>query len=269
MRVLGWGALLLLLATWSQVVRADVYQCSDGQGNKVYTSDTDGYRNCHKVSLGQLPKVSGTAKRGAGGSPVLKGSVYRVVRADGSIEYTNVAPGKRSGHKVTRLFTYIDVCAACAVHSSVNWKTVPLNVNAYGKAVRAAAKSNGVQPAFLRAIMHAESAFKPNALSAKGAQGLMQLMPATASSMGVVDAFDATQNIRGGARYLSKLLKQFHGDRSLVAAAYNAGPTAVRKYNGVPPYAETRVYVQRVDTLYKRYSKALGKLDLAGAEPGS
>jgi soluble lytic murein transglycosylase-like protein len=94
-------------------------------------------------------------------------------------------------------------------------------------------------------------------MSLKGAQGLMQLMPLTANDMGVADAFDPEQNIRGGARYLSLLLKYFNGDRRLTAAAYNAGPAAVQHYNGVPPFAETQVYVERVGELLQRYDKAL------------
>jgi soluble lytic murein transglycosylase-like protein len=85
----------------------------------------------------------------------------------------------------------------------------------------------------------------------------MQLMPGTASDMGVLDAFDAAQNIRGGARYLAQLLKTFDGDERLAAAAYNAGPGAVLRYNGVPPFAETQVYVKRVGELRRRYGAAV------------
>jgi soluble lytic murein transglycosylase-like protein len=111
----------------------------------------------------------------------------------------------------------------------------------------------------LRAIIHAESGFNPRALSYKGAQGLMQLMPATAFELGVGDAFDPAQNISGGARYLAILLHDYHGDVKLAAAAYNAGAGAVAKYGGVPPYAETEVYVKRVALLYQRYRKALAE----------
>jgi soluble lytic murein transglycosylase-like protein len=103
--------------------------------------------------------------------------------------------------------------------------------------------------------MHAESAFNPNAISNAGAQGLMQLMPATASDVGVSNPFDAMQNIRGGARYLSLLLHQFNGDERLATAAYNAGPLNVEKYSGIPPFDETRVYVERVATLRRRYGE--------------
>jgi len=106
-------------------------------------------------------------------------------------------------------------------------------------------------------VIHAESAFNPMAMSNKGAQGLMQLMPGTAGDLGVSDAFDAAQNIDGGARYLAQLLRDFNGDVKLAAAAYNAGEAAVQKYGGVPPYDETQVYVARVQQLRDRYQKAL------------
>ncbi|MEO8778947.1 MAG: lytic transglycosylase domain-containing protein [Rhodanobacter sp.] len=188
---------------------------------------------------------------------VLRGAVYRIMRADGGTEYTNVRPSGGSGRAVTMLFSYIATCVACNLHSTIHWNSVALNLSAYADAIRTASIEYGVDEAFLRAIIHAESAFNPRALSIKGAQGLMQLMPATASDMGVLDAFNSDQNIRGGARYLSVLLHDFSGNERLAAAAYNAGPGAVQRYNGVPPYAETQVYVQRVETLRKRYGAAI------------
>lgn len=188
---------------------------------------------------------------------VLRGAVYRVVQADGSVEYTNLRPVGQKGHSVTMLFTYIASCVACDLHSTIRWGSVSLNLTAYADTIRAASIEYGVDEAFLRAIIHAESAYNPRALSLKGAQGLMQLMPTTASDMGVLDAFNTDQNIRGGARYLSLLLHNFNGSERLAAAAYNAGPGAVQRYSGVPPYAETRVYVERVETLRKRYGAAI------------
>lgn len=193
----------------------------------------------------------------APGDRVLRGAVYRIARADGSVEYTNIRPAGRAAQAAKMLFSYIATCFACNVHSTIRWGSVPLNLTAYADVIRAASAEYGVDEAFLRAVIHAESAFNPRALSIKGAQGLMQLMPGTASDMGVLDAFDSAQNIRGGARYLALLLRAFNGNQHLAAAAYNAGPKAVQRYNGVPPYAETQVYVQRVDTLRKRYETAL------------
>ena len=203
---------------------------------------------------GALPDMPAAT---APGDRVLRGAVYRIARADGSVEYTNIRPAGRAAQQAKMLFSYIATCFACNLHSTIHWGSVPLNITAYADAIRAASVEYGVDEAFLRAIIHAESAFNPRALSLKGAQGLMQLMPGTAGDMGVLDAFDTGQNIRGGARYLALLLRDFGGNERLAAAAYNAGPGAVQRYNGVPPYAETQVYVQRVDTLRKRYEAAL------------
>ncbi len=185
---------------------------------------------------------------------VLRGAVYRVERSSGITEYTNVRP--RDG-RFALLFTYISTCVACDIHSTINFARTALNIDAFKIEVDLAANEFGVDAALLRAIIHAESAFNPMAISSKGAQGLMQLMPGTATDLGVTDAFDVGQNIRGGAKYLSEMLKNFGGDERLAAAAYNAGPGAVRKYSDVPPYAETQVYVERVATLRDRYRKAL------------
>jgi soluble lytic murein transglycosylase-like protein len=186
---------------------------------------------------------------------VLRGAVYRVQRANGITEYTNVKPA--TGASFAVLFTYIATCVACDIHSKIDFAKTALNLDAFKNEIAAAAASTGVDVALLRAVIHAESAFNPMALSNKGAQGLMQLMPGTAGDLGVGDAFDAAQNIDGGARYLAQLLKDFNGDVKLAAAAYNAGEGAVQKYGGVPPYDETQVYVQRVQQLRDRYQKAL------------
>lgn len=185
---------------------------------------------------------------------ILRGAVYRIQRKDGITEYTNVRPSKGA---FAVLFTYIATCVACDLHSKIDFARTALNLEAYKNEIATAATDFGVDIALLRAVIHAESAFNPMAVSNKGAQGLMQLMPGTAGDLGVTDAFDVSQNIRGGARYLAQLLKDFNGDAQLAAAAYNAGPGAVQKYRGVPPYDETRLYVQRVTTLRDRYQKAL------------
>jgi hypothetical protein len=184
---------------------------------------------------------------------VTRGAVYRVDRNNGITEYTNVRP--RDG-RFALLFSYIATCVACDVNSKINFGQTPLNMEAFKQEIAQAAADFGVDASLLRAVMHAESAFNPMALSSAGAQGLMQLMPGTAADLGVVDAFDVAQNIRGGAQYLARMLKSFNGDERLATAAYNAGPGAVQKYADVPPYAETQVYVARVATLRDRYRKA-------------
>ena len=115
-----------------------------------------------------------------------------------------------------------------------------------------AGKTHGVDPRLIAAVVHRESAFNPRAVSAVGAGGLMQLMPATARYLGATDVFDARQNVNAGAKYLRMLLDTFHGDLDLTLAAYNAGPGAVQKYNGVPPYRETQAYVRSIRSNYER-----------------
>lgn len=114
-----------------------------------------------------------------------------------------------------------------------------------------AARAHGVDARLVAAVARRESAWNPNAVSHVGAGGLMQLMPATARFLGVTDVFDARQNIFGGTRYLRTLLDTFDGDLDLTLAAYNAGPGAVQKYNGIPPYHETRAYVKAVRATYE------------------
>lgn len=109
-----------------------------------------------------------------------------------------------------------------------------------------AAKQNNLRPELLEAVVQVESGYNPDALSNKGASGLMQLMPATAQALGVNDPFDPEQNLMGGAKYLRQQLDRFNGDEKKALAAYNAGPGAVTRYNGIPPYPETQKYVNKV-----------------------
>jgi len=117
--------------------------------------------------------------------------------------------------------------------------------------IEQAATKAGVDPGLFDALVAAESSYDPMARSRAGAMGLSQLMPDTARSLGVENPFDPWQNLQGGANYLSQMLKRFDGDPRLALAAYNAGPGAVQKYGGIPPYDETRKYVERVLDLYE------------------
>lgn len=120
----------------------------------------------------------------------------------------------------------------------------------FSEIIEAAANKYKVDPELVEAVVSVESGGDPNAVSPAGAQGLMQLMPDTASSLGVLNSFDPVQNIDGGVRYLSQLIDYFGGDITKALAGYNAGPGAVDEYNGIPPYKETRSYVQRVLSAY-------------------
>jgi len=116
--------------------------------------------------------------------------------------------------------------------------------------VQTISREHGVDPKLVDALVRVESSYDPNAVSRRGAMGLMQLMPATAKRLGVDDPFDPEKNIRGGVREFSRLLDQYSGNLQFALAAYNAGEGAVARYRGVPPYAETRDYVSRILTIY-------------------
>lgn len=191
----------------------------------------------------------------AGGTRrVVSGQVYSYIK-DGVRHYTSTRPRGGAGAVAslrTIKYSFIETCFACG-NPSLNFGTLRLNTAAYQAEIAAASREFGVDEAVIRAIMHAESSYNPMALSHAGAQGLMQLMPATARRFGVSDAFNAGQNIRGGVQYLSWLLKRFNGDLRLAAAGYNAGEGAVDRHGGVPPYRETQRYVERVAVLADRY----------------
>lgn len=194
------------------------------------------------------PATAGRAQR------VVSGQVYSYMK-DGVRHYTSSRPTQVANIGAVRTiqYSYIERCFACGVNSKVNFGSVRLNTQAYSAEIASAAREFGVEEAVVRAIIHAESAFNPTALSRAGAQGLMQLMPPTARRFGVSDSYDAGQNIRGGVQYLSWLLRRFNGNLTLAAAGYNAGEGAVDRHGGVPPYKETQYYVQRVAQLADRY----------------
>lgn len=120
-------------------------------------------------------------------------------------------------------------------------------------AINAAAAATGLAPELLRAVAQTESDFNPEAVSSAGAVGVMQLMPDTAAGLGV-NPYNVTQNVLGGAEYLKQLLADFHQNLPLALAAYNAGPGAVTQYHGIPPYAQTQSYVQKVLSIYQSSS---------------
>jgi soluble lytic murein transglycosylase-like protein len=176
--------------------------------------------------------------------------VYKYLKG-GTPSFSDVPPAK------IPYVIFMPSCYACNIHSTIDWHTTPLHLQEYGDEISVAARQHAIDPALLRAMIHAESGFNPRARSQKGAMGLMQLMPGTARMVGVADASLPSDNIRGGAQYLAGLMARFKNDVLLASAAYNAGPEAVQRYAGVPPYTETQFYVQRVKVLQQRYKDAL------------
>jgi soluble lytic murein transglycosylase-like protein len=170
---------------------------------------------------------------------------------------------------VTRLYTsasgdsYVDIATDQIDHFEKDlWSppvaahhTSPAQLN---EVISEVSGRHHLDPDLVTSVIHAESGFNPHAVSAKGAQGLMQLMPQTASQLGVADAFDPNANVEGGSRYLRELLERYNFDLIKALAAYNAGPQRVERYRGVPPYFETRTYVAKVirDFNRKKLAKA-------------
>ena len=181
-----------------------------------------------------------------------KPKIYKYLKG-GTPSFSDVPPAK------IPYVIFTPSCYACNVNSNINWHTTPLHLQEYADEIALAARQFAVDPALVRALIHAESGFNPRARSQKGAMGLMQLMPGTARMLGVADASIPSENIRGGTQYLAGLMARFSNDISLACAGYNAGPEAVQKYAGVPPYPETQVYVQRVKILYQRYKEAAAR----------
>ena len=176
-------------------------------------------------------------------------AVYKSLNRDGTASFSDRQPLNRP-YKVMRYD-----CFACDPASDVNWYTTPLYTRPYNQLIAKAAQEHELDPALIRAVIHAESSFRPAVISRKGAIGLMQLMPETAQQLGVIDASKPAENIAAGSRYLAKLIKQHNGEVTLALAAYNAGASNVKKYNGIPPFAETQAYVERVAILHKRYQQ--------------
>jgi soluble lytic murein transglycosylase len=163
-----------------------------------------------------------------GAGPVCA-DIYRYVDKHGVIHFSNVPTDYRY-----RLFLS---------STRISFKAY---INRFDGIIRRAAHQHGVDSSLVKAVIRAESDFDQKAVSKKGAQGLMQLMPETAKALEVKDSFDPHQNIKAGVRYLKKQLDDFENNVPLALAAYNAGPNAVRKYGNIPPYKETRTFVNRV-----------------------
>jgi hypothetical protein len=167
--------------------------------------------------------------------PAFASSLYRLVDEDGVTHFTNAPTDPR--------FRRIGTLSGTAQ----GWLRLPEAVRSrFGEEIREVAARHGVAADLVEAVIRVESAFNPRAVSNKGAQGLMQLMPRTASSLGVRNAFDPRENIDGGVRHLRYLLDRYPGNVPLALAAYNAGEKAVDYYGGIPPYAETQQYVQKI-----------------------
>lgn len=242
-------ALLLFAAISTAVNARTVYRCVRDGTVSLATAPEPGSR-CEAKEIDDqaalLPNLWGSLG-------VLRGTLYRREQDGKTVYSTRELPGS------TTLQAFM---VKTPENEPAHLGLGPIGrarIKPYSAQFRAAAKANGIEDAWLRAIAHAESYFDSRAVSPKGAQGVMQLMPETALDYGVIDPLSAVQSINAGAKHLRNLLRLYNDDYTLAAAAYNAGVGAVARYRGVPPYAETQGYVLKVEELRARYKAALAK----------
>ena len=240
--------LILLFAAIGAVDARTVYRCMRDGTVSLATVPEPGSK-CEAKTLddnaAMLPNLWGNLG-------VFSGTLYEWQAPDGSMVYTTRRlPGATPYLKFTA-----ETPKGSPAHEGLGKVGKP-RLDMHAAVFRKAAKARKVDDAFLRAIAHAESGFDREAVSPKGAQGLMQLMPDVQVDYGVTDPFDAAQSIDAAARHLRGLLARYKGNYVLAAAAYNAGIGTVTKYGGVPPYAETIAYVAKVQALHARYREAM------------
>jgi soluble lytic murein transglycosylase-like protein len=174
--------------------------------------------------------------------------IYKYEDSEGVIHFTDTPTDRRF-----KIFMR-DIQKDKRLRTNFGLSRISRNPAEFDKIINSCSAEFGVDKYLVKAVIHAESGYNPNAVSSKGAAGLMQLMPATAQDLRVADSFNPSDNIRGGVRYLRFLLDTFKGDVTLALAAYNAGLGNVAKYGGVPPYEETRNYVSKVLSYQRNYA---------------
>lgn len=184
-------------------------------------------------------------------APVVAGDIY-VYQADNGSRLITDHPRIEAGYHLVKIYSEDDLWNQTVAAPRPSLKP---RSSAYDGLIDKAAHRVRLDPLLIKSVMHAESGFNPNAVSHKGARGLMQLMPGTAQRYGVSHVFDPRENVMGGARYLSHLLDRFDGRLELALAGYNAGENAVTRTGGIPPYDETRRYVTKVMRLYRLYKR--------------
>ena len=195
------------------------------------------------------------------------GSVTRLYLGTGK-DYVDIATSQieRFEKDQSPVVVPAPVPAAPSVTPAPSAKAQPLKAQDLKEVINSVSDRHQIDSDFISSVIHAESGFNPRAVSPKGAQGLMQLMPGTASKLGVTNAFDPRANVEGGTRYLTELLERYNFDVIKALAAYNAGPHRVQQYGGVPPYYETRTYVARIVRDYNRKKIAERKAAAATAK---
>lgn len=238
---------LLWLISFSDLQARTVYRCVQKGSVSLATAPEPGSRCTAQVfddNAAKIPNLWGLNGKQSG--------VLYQREQDGKTVYsTRNLPGS------TPVLAYsVTPPPGASAHRGLGAVGQP-KLDIHAEIFKAAAKKNRIDDAWLRAIAHAESNFQANAVSPKGAQGIMQMLPKTSAQYRVDDPFSPKESIQAGAKMLSELLRRYKGDRQLATAAYNAGIGTIARYGGVPPYAETQAYIEKVDVLYDLYLNAL------------
>jgi len=225
-----------------------VYRCLRDGTVSLSTAPEPG----SKCTANQLDDSAAKVPNLWGALGVFRGTLYKREQDGQTVYGTRNLPGS------TKVLEFsVATPANSPAHAGLGKVGAP-QIGVFKSEFKSASRTTGIDEAWLRAIAHAESYFAADAVSPKGAKGVMQLMPDVIGDFGVKDPFSAQQSITAGAKYLKALEAGYGGDRMLTAAAYNAGPGAVAQYGGVPPYVETQEYVVKVGALYARYREAMG-----------
>lgn len=239
--------LLLLVACAMPTQARTIYRCVRDGTVSLATAPEPG----SKCEAKQVQDNAATVPNLWGDLGLIKGTLYERDQDGTTVYSTRNLPGSKPVLKFS-----VQTPKGSPAHEGLGNIGAP-RLDMYAWQFKTAAKANKLDDAWLRAIAHAESGFDADAVSAKGAQGVMQLMPEVAREYGVTNPFSTSESISAGAKHLRSLLRRFNGDLTLASAAYNAGVGAVQKYSGVPPYKETQVYVDKVRALHERYRSAL------------
>jgi hypothetical protein len=231
------------LSLWSAKAPAELYTYIDAGGTRVYTDQ----RPATGVSYQRMgiPGDGDSANRSGG-------QIFVYLMPNGERLVTNQ---RQRENAATLIATYGRPTASARCRLAAG-EVMPIGAGPFDDIIVREADSRKLDPLLVKSVIWVESCFDQYAVSRVGAHGLMQLMPGTATELGVTDRFDPAQNIRGGVAYLAQMLERFDRNLDLALAAYNAGPGAVERHNGIPPFAETRNYVERVNAHYQRHAAA-------------
>jgi hypothetical protein len=242
------------LLAWAPAATAELYTYVNAHGSRVYTDE----RPTNGVPYERVQPPGQTSSRGRSPSQIF---VYQGPTGD------RLVTNQRQQDSALKLIaTYGRPTASLRCNLRAD-DVMRVGSGPYDDIIVQEAKARRLDPLLVKSVIWVESCFDPRAVSRVGAHGLMQLMPATAAELGVTDRFDPAQNIRGGVTYLARMLERFDQRLDLALAAYNAGPGAVERHGGIPPFRETQNYVERVNSHYRLHTAASTREPSGASQP--